>query len=665
LNSVFTDLFVVPSFLNQRKLVATQKKKKSCREAAMVAIKVQLPIIDVSLSKFTSTSATMVGEGPVEAWGAAFERHVELMLRKADTALGSPTRQSGAKPGDSAGAAAAAAAAASSANQRSTASSSRRVVKLSEEDLSVNWYELLKLPNEDGSSAEEIRTAYRRRCLETHPDKQPDKSDELFKKVTRAFEILGDADARRAYDSSRPFDDSIPGEEVREEVFFTTFGPVFERNKKWSALPHMPSIGDPNTPLKQILKFYETWMQFRSWRDFSHEAELEEIDDGMCREEKRYYQRENERLLDRLRKAEQKRVRLLVERAQKNDPRLRKIREDELNARERDRREREEERQRLRDEEDRRRSELLEKDRLEQEARRQKIVDAKNAVKSFLIKTTTLIADKGLVDTVETNMLLPNLIRTPNIKWLFSNCTAEDAEQMYNNLVQASSLKGEGEFVSAFNMLVEQREQVVGVTRYGEPVKRAAPPSSASSSLPVGQQGRPGSSATKSTTATAVVSAQWSEEDLQLITKAIAKFPGGTVDRWRKISVMMKNKFTEEEVLAMTKKMEGQLQNKTPGTTAGAATGGGGSATTAATTTTTSSSSGVQGGGAAGGASSSSVSAVEEWTANQQKQLEAGLRQLKDYKEKDKFQKVAEGVDGKTARQCFDRYKFLCSLNKK
>jgi DnaJ family protein C protein 2 len=586
----------------------------------MVLLKVVLPAVDSSV-KFASTCATIVGEGQVEAWGSAFERHVELLLRLREKAEGgSPLRPSAA---DEKGAQKSSGADAFTSQR----SASKRVVKLSEEDLETNWYELLKLPNEDGSSAEEIRTAYRRRCLETHPDKQPNKSDEMFKKVTRAFEILGDPDARRAYDSSRPFDDAIPGEEVKEEAFYSSFGPVFERNKKWSSVPHMPSIGDSATPLKQILKFYDAWMQFRSWRDFSHEAELEEIDEGMCREEKRFYQRENERLLERLRKAEQKRVRTLVERAQKNDPRLRKIREDEIREREREKREREEERQRLRAEEARRRDELAQKDREEQEERRRKIVEAKNAVKNCLQKTQELVASKGLLDTVETNMLVPNLIRSPNIKWLYSNCNASDAEALLSRLLEC----GDGDLVSTFNALVEQREQEVGVTRYGEPLKKKA-------SAPV-------SAPSATSSSSAVV---WSEDDIQLITKAIAKFPGGTVDRWRKIATMMKNKYTEEEVLTMTKKLEGQPLSKASTATAGC--GG---------------SSPVPEGGAPPAPAIAAVNSAEDWTAKQQKQLEAGLRQLKDYKEKDKFQKIAESVEGKTARQCFDRYKFLCALNKK
>ena len=57
--------------------------------------------------------------------------------------------------------------------------------------------------------------------------------------------------------------------------------------------------------------------------------------------------------------------------------------------------------------------------------------------------------------------------------------------------------------------------------------------------------------------------------------------------------------------------------------------------------------------------------AADDWTPNQQKQLEAGLREFKDYKEKDKFAKIAATVDGKGAKACFERFKYLCAMRKK
>jgi len=112
---------------------------------------------------------------------------------------------------------------------------------------------------------------------------------------------------------------------------------------------------------------------------------------------------------------------------------------------------------------------------------------------------------------------------------------------------------------------------------------------------------------------------------------------------------MLRNKFTEEEVLAKTKHLESQLKKKEVEAKPGAA----------ATTAIDKSEKGVPTLKPAG------PTDVEEWTPVQQKQLEDALRALKDYKDKDKFIKIAASVAGKTPKQCLERYKFLVTLNKK
>mmetsp|Transcript_34545 Transcript_34545/g.40402 ORF Transcript_34545/g.40402 Transcript_34545/m.40402 type:complete len:620 (-) Transcript_34545:92-1951(-) len=534
-----------------------------------------------------------------------------------------------------------------------TTQKNKKVVKLSEDDLQVDWYDMLKLKTGEGSSEDQIRSAYRRRCLETHPDKQPDKSDELFKQVQRAFEILGDPDARRAYDCSRPFDDTIPGEEVPEVDFYETFGPVFERNKKWS-VHSLPSIGDEGTDVKHVMKIYDAWLQFQSWRDFSHEVDLEEIDESMCREEKRFYQRENERQLNVLRRREQKRLRALVDRAMANDPRLRKKREEEEAKREAERAEREAEKRRLREEEERRRAEILEKDRLAEEERRRKILEAKDAIKGASQQLISFFEQHQLLDTVQTNMLLPKLVRSPNIQWYFSKTTVDEAKALLDLVTSASTTAdadGSVPAVLAFNGAVEAKEQRTGLTRYGEPVKKAS--SATTDTSPVA----------KKAAAPSRSSAVWSEDDVILLQKAIAKFPGGTVDRWRRISVMMREKFTEEDVLTKTKELENALRSGITPAKVGAALAS--EQAPAASVASPASVATPASPAPAASAAAPTTPTVEDWTAKQQKQLEQGLRELKDYKEKDKFQKIAAFVEGKTAKQCFERFKYLCALNKK
>ncbi|KPA75269.1 putative chaperone protein DNAj [Leptomonas pyrrhocoris] len=537
----------------------------------------------------------------------------------------------------------------------------KKFVKLTDEDLLVDWYDVLKLEQQDGATEEQIKAAYRRRCLETHPDKQQNHSDELFKQVQRAFDILGDPDTRQTYDSSRPFDDAIPAEVVEEKVFYSSFGPVFERNKKWSSVPGVPSLGNDKTPYAEVLRFYDRWTGFQSWRDFSHLADIEEIDEGMCREEKRYYQRENQRQLSHFHKEEQKRIRTLVDRARRNDPRLRRHREEEEGKRQKEVQEREAFRQQLAAEEERRRAEETRKQKEKEEAEARAQQQEKQAMREAQTAVLGFLGEHGLLEEIATNKLFADRVRRPNVQWIFSKVTSAAAAQKLRDAILAASptrvprtdddprtKEFEGaaqvEAVLRFNALIAKMEQHCGVNRYGEAVKKA-------------KEG--GDAAAKKKQAAAPASPvaagpEWTDEDLGRLQKATAKYPPGSVDRWIKICDVLRHKFTEEQAMAKVSELTAALHHA-----------GSGNPTASAAAASVSHASAAGSGTPASVAGTTAAAAVEEWSMTQQKQLEQGLRDLKDYKEKDKYQKIAKMVEGKTAKECFDRFKFLCSVNKK
>ena len=64
----------------------------------------------------------------------------------------------------------------------------------------MNYYRILGIF--ENADENEIKSKYRKLAMKYHPDRNPDdkKAEEMFKKISEAYEVLGDKKKRKEYD---------------------------------------------------------------------------------------------------------------------------------------------------------------------------------------------------------------------------------------------------------------------------------------------------------------------------------------------------------------------------------------------------------------------------------------------------------------------------------
>lgn len=359
----------------------------------------------------------------------------------------------------------------------------------------------------------QIKSAYRRRVLNHHPDKRKklgekvQGDDDYFTCITKAWETLGNKTKRRAYDSIDPkFENSIPSKETaKKSDFFELFGPVFQRNSIWSEQISVPLLGDIDSSRDHVDRFYNFWYGFNSWREFSYLDE-EDREQASDREERRWIEKQNRANRAKLKKEESTRIRQLVDLAYAHDPRLLKFKKEDqerkaaLKQAKKDAiRQKQEEEIRLREEE----AAIVQKEKDEREAaekaQRNALKAEKESQKKALKKERRHIRDLCKIN----NYYIQNgddvLEIMSGVEKICDQLSAVQLKQL------AGTLQIEGR-----KALIEKLKQMECRVELNNVIKN---------DIKIVEKNN-----------------DWETDDIQLLIKAVNLFPAGTNQRWEAVA---------------------------------------------------------------------------------------------------------------------------------
>ena len=439
-----------------------------------------------------------------------------------------------------------------------------RLMELDEEEIqALNAYELLGLDEPVRATPYTIKRAYRKSSILYHPDKTGrDDNDYVFIAVKSAWDTLSDPALRKAYDSTEmPFDDSIPPDASVHGVngllytdadFYSLFGPVFERNLRFDTRlqeqtskkgsNEIPSLGDEDTPIEAVQAFYDYWVQFDSWRDFSQKAQEElfennnPLEDAESRYEKRYYEKEIAKKAKALKRQEISRIQTLVQRAMTADPRLQRhykqqkenkekaalerklaLKQEERNQKEAAAKHQKEQAEVLEQEREQRALEKMQREKEKKQLRKAKQQLRKITIAVF--QEQEEVSDELPFSSLEE--------MSEEVEYL---CGELDLMQIQNMTDHFSTSKD-------FTMIcgrAHERRRVQDQEREAKKIAAAKI-----------QRDQEEEARLKSEELAR--SKAWSQQELTALTKAVKKFPGGGGNRWEQIASYINNNCRPDE----------------------------------------------------------------------------------------------------------------------
>lgn len=437
---------------------------------------------------------------------------------------------------------------------------------------SDDLYELLELGDKRWhATSDDIKKKFRQISLIYHPDKishigeqARENSEAHFKAVMKAYDILSDKKKRAAYDSIDDVDDSIPSERdatVSPERFYEKFGECFALNARWSVSNRVPELGDDKTDLETVNKFYDFWYSFKSWRDFSFDLEYD-LDQAECREEKRWMERQNAKRVKSKKLEENMRIRKLVDLAYKHDPRLQRERETakaKKNAQKQAKKQQAE--QRAKAERERQEREKADADRKETEektkraAAKKKKENARQVVRKARQKLRALSRELDLVASEHGSFIVEKMCMDGTADSIEAVCSRlseleldqQGATEKGIDILERA-VENPREMLLSDNVADGARENSHEFSNAGEDISYNLKKNDKASK----SEGRDANRVSDSPKSKShdrrrtAGESHWTADELSLLSKGVAKFPGGTVDRWTKLADLIGSKSPDE-----------------------------------------------------------------------------------------------------------------------
>uniref|UniRef100_A0A5F5PK32 Zuotin-related factor 1 n=1 Tax=Equus caballus TaxID=9796 RepID=A0A5F5PK32_HORSE len=379
----------------------------------------------------------------------------------------------------------------------------------------------------------QIKAAHKAMVLKHHPDKrkaagEPIKEgdNDYFTCITKAYEMLSDPVKRRAFNSVDPtFDNSVPSKSEAKDNFFEVFSPVFERNSRWSNKKNVPKLGDMNSSFEDVDAFYSFWYNFDSWREFSYLDE-EEKEKAECRDERRWIEKQNKATRAQRKKEEMNRIRTLVDNAYSCDPRIKKFKEEEKAKKEAEKKAKAEAKRKEQEAKEKQRQAELEAARLAKEKEEEEVRQ-----QALLAKKEKDIQKKAIK---KERQKLRNSCKTWNH---FSDSEAERVKMMEEveklcDRLELASLQCLNETLTSSTKEAGKAALEKQIEEVNEQIRKEKEEAEA-------RMRQASKNAEKSTGGGGNSSKNWSEDDLQLLIKAVNLFPAGTNSRWEVIANYM------------------------------------------------------------------------------------------------------------------------------